>query len=114
MDVHQSPVYDSFNLSKVRNEMRVGKVTFRVHAIRRMFERGVTEEDVRLVLRNGEVIGDYPDDTPYPSCLMLGWCNDRPVHVVAASNHDEKETIVVTVYEPDPAKWDTAFRSKRK
>ncbi len=69
-------------------------------------------EDVRRVLAEGEVIEDYADDTPYPSCLILGWREDRPLHIVAAYNAQEDETIVVTVYEPDPSRWDVTFRRR--
>jgi len=45
----------------------------------------------------------YPDDTPYPSRLLLGWRGDKPLHVVAAYNAQDDEQIVITVYEPDSA-----------
>jgi hypothetical protein len=32
-----------------------------------MFERGITEVDVREVLENGKVIEKNPKDLPYPS-----------------------------------------------
>lgn len=77
------------------------KLVFRAHAVRRMFERGICEEDASEVTREGEVIEDYPEDTPYPSCLMLAWVGNRPLHVVAAHNSESEELYVVTVYEPD-------------
>ena len=40
------------------------KIIFRIHAIQRMFLRGITDTDIRYVLENGETIEDYPDDTP--------------------------------------------------
>lgn len=40
-------------------------MVFRVHAIQRMFQRGVTEMDVREILASEETIETYPDDTPY-------------------------------------------------
>src|SRR5688572_438607 len=43
------------------------RLVFRVHAIQRMFERGIGETTVRDVLQNGEEIESYPDDLPYPS-----------------------------------------------
>ena len=89
------------------------KIIFRAHAVRRMFERAVSLDEVHAVLANGETIEDYPDDMPYPSRLMLGWINARPLHVVAAYNEGDDETIVVTVYEPDPAAWDASFRRKK-
>ena len=49
--------------------MAARRTQFRVRAIRRMFERGITEEDVAHVLSTGEVIEEYPDDLPYPSRL---------------------------------------------
>lgn len=68
---------------------------FRTHAIRRMFERHVSTEDARSVLATGEVIEDYPFDTPYPSRLVLGWRDGRPLHVVAADNAADGETYVI-------------------
>ena len=90
------------------------QVVFRVHAIQRMFQRGVTEMDVRVILATGETIETYPDDTPYPSRLVLGWCRGRPLHVVVADNAAAQETIVITVYEPDPDQWEDGFRQRRQ
>jgi hypothetical protein len=76
-----------------------------------MFERGVTMEEVRLVIETGKTIEDYPEDWPYPSELMIGWVNGRPLHVVAAEAEDS--TIVITVYEPNPALWEADFEKRK-
>ncbi|MCA1562860.1 MAG: DUF4258 domain-containing protein [Acidobacteria bacterium] len=89
------------------------RLIFRVHAIQRMFQRGVTVEDVRQVLTTGETIENYPEDTPYPSRLVLGRLRSRPLHVVFGENKAMREIIVVTVYEPDPDRWDSDFRLRR-
>jgi len=47
------------------------------------------------------VIEEYPDDTPYPSRLILGWNGTKPLHVVIADNNEDKETIIITAYEPN-------------
>ena len=86
-----------------------GKIIFRTHAIKRMFQRRVDEKDVRSVLETGEIIEVYPDDTPYPSRLILGWMESRPLHIVAADNIADNETIVITVYEPEQDKWSHNF-----
>lgn len=88
------------------------KITFRVHAIQRMFERSIDDADVLHVLETGEIIEDYKDDFPYPSRLMLGFCGQRPLHVVVAENASEKELIVVTVYEPALNQWDNSFKRR--
>lgn len=91
----------------------MSKLIFRVHAIQKMFERGISRDDVRLVVENGEVIREYPDDTPFPSRLILGWREKRPIHVVAA-NDDDDQTIIITAYEPDPAIWEPDFKKKKE
>jgi len=89
------------------------KVTFRVHALRRMFERGISVEDVESVLDAGEVVESYPEDRPYPSRLQLGWRGGQPLHVVAAENLGDNELIVITAYEPDPAHWEPEFKRRK-
>jgi hypothetical protein len=79
-----------------------------------MAERGVTVDDIRTVLAQGEIVEDYPNDTPYPSRLMLGWVTGRPLHVVATHAAPGGEIIVITVYEPDAARWDSDFKRRRK
>jgi hypothetical protein len=89
------------------------RLIFRVHAVQRMFERGITVDDVRAVLTTGDVIEDYPNDTPYPSRLMLGWIGMRPLHLVVAENAAAREIMVITVYEPDTIRWDSNFKRRR-
>lgn len=88
------------------------KLVFRQHAIRRMFERGISVDDVERTLEAGTLIEDYPNDTPYPSGLWLGFAEGRPLHVVAARNDGER--IIVTVYEPDPTLWSSDFSRRMR
>ncbi|MGQ0578903.1 MAG: DUF4258 domain-containing protein [Betaproteobacteria bacterium] len=89
------------------------KITYRVHAIQRMFERGISEADVRWVLSEGDEIASYSDDKPYPSRLLLGWRGGRPVHVVTAYSAKDDEHVVITVYEPNPALWEPDFKRRK-
>ena len=89
------------------------RLNFRSHAIKRMFERKISLEDVRHVLASGKSIRDYPNDTPYPSRLVMGWIAGTPLHVVTADNAETGTTIVITVYVPDPAIWEADFERKK-
>ena len=89
------------------------KVIFRVHAVQRMFERNVSVRSVSQALHSGETIEDYSTEMPEPSRLTLGFQGKRPFHVVASENQETKETTVITVYIPDPRKWDKNFTSRR-
>lgn len=86
--------------------------TYRQHAIKRMFERGISESDIDSVLSNGQVIEDYPNDYPLPSCLWLGYINNRPIHIVFADNLPKCERVIITVYEPNPTQWSTDFKKR--
>ena len=92
----------------------MARLAFRVHAVQRMFQRHVTVEDVRNALDGGEELEAYPKDQPYPSRLVLGWRGSRPLHVLVAQNVADDETIIITVYEPDPFLWDASFRRRRR
>ena len=87
------------------------KITYRIHAIQRMFERNVSAEELRSVLEQGTSIEEY-EDTHYAARLVLGRRGKRPLHVVAADNTAEDEAIIVTVYEPDPAHWAAGFETR--
>lgn len=77
-----------------------------------MAERDIAESDVTQTIRSGEIIEDYPEDTPYPSSLRMGISNGKPIHVVSAWNPLDSTAIVITVYQPDPARWDPTFKRR--
>ena len=83
--------YDTFLFYGIVQEMYRGRarvqyrdLLYRIHARKSMFMRSISDECVELILQNGEVIEEYPHMFPFPAKLLLGWCNGRPIHVVAA------------------------------
>lgn len=79
-----------------------------------MYERSVSYDEVVQILSIGEIIENYPDDFPYPSELRLGFSGSRALHVVSADVHNTQTTIIITVYEPDPAQWQADFRRRKQ
>ena len=90
------------------------RLIFRVHALQRMFQRGISPEDIQHVLATGKTIERYPHDRPYPSRLVLGWSKAQPIHVVVAEHATRQETIVITVYQPDPNRWEAGCERRRR
>jgi hypothetical protein len=78
-----------------------------------MFERAISAVEVQKALESGETIETYPHDTPYPSRLVLGWSQTRPIHIVVADITAEDTSIVITVYEPDAELWEDNFRRRK-
>lgn len=89
-------------------------ILFSGHALRRMFQRSITRDQVIDVIELGEVIADYPNDKPYPSKLILGFVDEIPVHVVFSENKETATGIVVTAYIPDTSLWGDDYRSRRE
>lgn len=87
---------------------------FSRHALRRMFTRNVSVEDVRTVISIGEVIESYPDDEPWPEVVLLGRVNGLALHVVIAQDPVAGQCVTITVYWPDLDRWDEQFRHRRR
>ena len=88
------------------------KAIYRIHTIQRMFERDVSTADVHAALENGHTIETYPD-TLAPARLVLGHAGKRSLHVVLAENPADDQAIVVTVYQPEPARWEADFERRK-
>jgi len=93
---------------------KVDFLKFSGHALGQMFARLISVDEVRIVVEQGEVIASYPDDSPYPSELRLGFAGERALHVVFAYDEVLRTAYVVTAYVPDPKIWSEDLRSRRK
>ena len=90
-------------------------IEYRVHATKRMFERGIEENDIRETLENGIIIDDYGNDYPFPSVLVNRDIETkRPIHIVIGIDADLNRLYIITVYEPDIDKWRDNFRKRVK
>lgn len=87
---------------------------YRVHATQRMFQRHISEAEVIEVLREGLIIEYYEQDLPFPSMLLNARTSaGRNVHLLVAMDLGARRLYIITVYDPDPAKWSDGF-SRRK
>lgn len=69
-------------------------------------EDNIPEEELVEVILHGEIIEDYPDDKPFPSCLLFGRTEKgRPIHTDCAYSKEDEMAIIITTYEPDINRW---------
>lgn len=84
-----------------------------LHAAKRLEQRRIFLKDVIACIMNGEIIEQYPDDYPYPSCLILGMSiEDKYLHVVIG-NH-ESDLFLITAYFPSFDKWESDFKTRKE
>lgn len=101
------------DIEALREACHHGCIEWTTHILNRFVSRAFTRESVIHALNHGFVIEDYPEDVPYPSCLVLGRdVHDSPMHIVCA--FDGTTIWMVTVYKPDDADWNEDYSVRRK
>nr|WP_106790237.1 DUF4258 domain-containing protein [Massilistercora timonensis] len=84
------------------------------HALERMQERDISRQDVKNCIMQGEIIEDYPDDFPHPSCLIFGRTMDQKViHVVVSLDEDQDTIGIITVYYPSVEKFEKDLKTRK-
>jgi hypothetical protein len=82
------------------------------HAKNRLFERGITIEDVKKSIHTGEIIKQYEDDKPFPSCLLLGR-SELNEHIHSVVSIDDEYLYIITAYYPDLNEWETDLKTRK-
>lgn len=89
------------------------KVFVTAHATERFRQRGIKAKDIRNAVKTGEIIEQYPEDYPYPSCLILGKTTEsKLIHVVMSD--EGSMSRIITAYFPSEEKWESDLKTRRR
>lgn len=89
-----------------------GSIRWTGHILKRLMQRGIFQASVVQAIRSGEIIEQYPNDYPYPSCLLLGTTEaGEALHIVCGIG--EGEVWLITAYHPDPDEWESDLKTRR-
>jgi hypothetical protein len=76
------------------------------HADEEALNDHIPLSEVLDMISSGEILEQYPEDKPYPSCLIFSKLEGGdPIHTVWAFNHATNSSVLITTYRPDPARW---------
>jgi len=93
-------------INNIINAIQNNRVKITDHADEEAYNDRLTYEEIYSSVFQGEVIEDYQNDKPYPSCLIMGKnFSDEPIHSVWAYNPENQWAVLITVYRPDPKRW---------
>ena len=82
------------------------------HSMKRFRERGIRYDDIIACIKSGEIIEQYPNDFPNPSCLVLGsTCSGKYLHVVCGT--DGEYLWIITAYYPSEDKWTSDYKTRK-
>ncbi len=57
---------------------------------------------------------DYPQDRPFPSCLIFKMIEGKPYHVAVSFDSEYKKAYIITAYNPSLDKFEPDFKTRRK
>lgn len=101
------------NLDKLRKYVKSGNYQWKKHILRRLAERGIPQKNVIEVIINGEIIEEYHEDKPFHSCLILGWAEGKPLHVVVSMDEKEEIVYIITVYKPSLDNFKDDYKTRK-
>jgi hypothetical protein len=99
------------DLARIAEAVRKGYIRITDHADEEAVADQVSVQQALNGIGRGEIIEQYPNDKPYPSCLIYSECGG-PLHSVWAYNENSSWAVLITVYRPDPRRW-TNWRSRK-
>jgi hypothetical protein len=77
-----------------------------------MLQRGISYAEVTVAVMSGEIIEEYCDDYPFPSCLVLSVIDGRPIHIVCGT--DFEMLYIITAYRPDSEVWESDLKTRKE
>lgn len=86
-------------------------IIIKIHAYDRIKERNISFYQIEQTIEADDIIEFYQDDYPIPNVLVLGYVNDRPIHIVCAPTDDA--LIIITAYYPDRKLWKDNWKERR-
>jgi hypothetical protein len=98
-------------LSKIQKTVKDNQHRFTLHALERIIERDIQPDEIKEALLNGEVIECYPEDKYGPSCLILGKCARKILHIQCS----QEPVWIITAYDPtlSTEKWDQNLKKRK-
>ncbi len=100
------------DIDSLRQHYQNDAVFITEHAAERSRQRGIFSRDIRNAVVTGEIIEQYPDDFPFPSCLILG--KDMAGNVTHTCMSEEgTASRIITAYYPDREKWSADFKTRK-
>ncbi len=91
-------------IAEIKEKIRLSQYEISFHAEKERYAEDITLADIETTISNGDILEDYPEGPRGPSCLVLGYSQNRPIHIVCGYT-PIKWIRIITVYLPKQPKW---------
>jgi Domain of unknown function (DUF4258) len=99
------------DIEAIKTQVRNGRFVLSAHADQEAADEEIDIAEIRDALLSGEILEQYADTGRGESCLILGFADGKPIHVVCGWHRDS--VAIITVYIPKPPKFDDP-RTRRR
>jgi hypothetical protein len=106
----------SETLRRVQMLVALGQVRISDHGYDELANDGILAQEALAGLDSTVVVEDYAESDRGRSVLTLQEdAKGRPIHVVwGTAKSNDALAVLVTAYRPDPARWKTGFKQRKK
>ncbi len=87
----------------IQSKIRAGAFVISAHADQEAADESIEIAEICKAILNDEILEYYPDTGRGESCLVLGFVNGKPIHIVCGWRRES--VVVITVYIPKPPKF---------
>ena len=99
------------NVDEIKSKVRKNLYEYTLHAEIERKGDDLTFYQIEEAILAGGILECYPDDNRGESCLVVGFSENIPIHIICGRRGDK--IVIVTVYVPKPPKFvDPWTRSK--
>lgn len=100
------------DIDLIKKQVRRGRFRLSIHAeIEARYDSLDIEQIVEAILAD-EILERYPDTGRGESCLVIGFAQHTPIHVVCGMRDDL--VVIVTIYVPGPPKFSDPWTRVRE
>jgi hypothetical protein len=100
-------------IDTIRAKVRLNDYEISFHAEKERYAEDISIEDIETAILSGEILENYPTDSRGKSCLILGYSEERAIHIVCGYT-TIKSIRIITVYLPKPPKWINDRKRRKK
>lgn len=98
-------------IDEIKEKVGKNQYEYTLHAEIERKADDLTFYQIEEAILAGDILEQYPDDGRGESCLLIGFSEHIPIHVVCGGRGDK--IVIVTVYVPKPPTFvDPWTRSK--
>ena len=91
------------DIDVIKVKTRANEFLLSDHADHEAADESIDIAEIRQAILNGAILEEYADTGRGESCLIIGFANERPIHIVCGWRRDR--VLVITVYIPKPPKF---------